>query len=161
MMETAQSLINDALQELLVQANEQPIQTVDFAAGVRYLNRMMASWDAQGLSLGYTKVANPADPITIPDGAVEGVIFNLALRLATSYDIPVMPTLAMSAKEGMAAVENIAVTVQPYSHPCTLPIGSGNEWNELYSDNHFYPCEDDEVLTEQSGSILLEGDTNG
>ena len=40
-METAQQVINDALQEILVQASEQPIQTVDFQTARRYLNSMM------------------------------------------------------------------------------------------------------------------------
>ena len=66
------------------------VQSVDFQNGVRYLNRMMGAWDAQGLALGYTKVSNPADPITVPDGALEGMVFNLAVRLAKQYDIKIL-----------------------------------------------------------------------
>ena len=154
-METAQSVINDALQELLVQASEQPIQAVDFQSGKRYLNRMMASLDAQGISLGYTVVSLPDDVVTVPDGAIEGIIFNLAIRLATSYNVPVGQGLAISARDGLNAMRNLSVFIQPTQFPCTLPIGSGNEYE--YDDSYrFYPCVEDELLTETGGSILLE-----
>ena len=79
-METAESIVNDALQEILVQASEAPIQTVDFNTAVRYMNRFMFALDAKGISLGYTKVSKASDLITIPDGALEGLVFNLAVR---------------------------------------------------------------------------------
>lgn len=159
-METANSVIKDALQEILVQANEQPVQSVDFTTAVRYLNRMMAAWAANGLPLGYTKVANAADPITVPDGAIEGIVFNLALRLSTQYDIQFAPELKSNAAEGLKTIRRIAVTRKATPLPCTLPIGSGNEQDSWYRYTHFYPCHEDEVLTEGEGSILLESNTN-
>lgn len=159
-METASSLINDAFQEILVQANEQPTQSVDFQFAVRYLNRMMAALAANGINLGYTKVSSPNDAITVADGAIEGMIFNLAARLSPSFDIAVSPELAMNARNGMNSMRKIANRIQPTQMPCTLPIGSGNEGDYSYSDNHFYPCQPDEALTEQDGAILLETQTN-
>jgi hypothetical protein len=44
--------------------------------------------------------------------------------------------------------------------PCTLPIGSGNEQENTFNNQHFYACPSDEIATEQGGSILLESDTN-
>ena len=93
-METAQSVINDALQEILVQQSEQPIEAVDFQTSKRYLNRMMATTPYNGL--GYTVVVNPEDLVTIPDGALEGVIFNLAKRLLATYDMPLTAELMQS-----------------------------------------------------------------
>lgn len=159
-METANSIVRDALSEILVQPAEQPVQSVDFQTGVRYLNRMMASWDAQGLSLGYTVVNNAADAITVPDGAISGIVYNLALKLAPQYDIPINPELRANALDGLDAIRNLSVTTQPTSYPCTLPIGSGNEWDGSYVDFHHYPCPEEEMLTEREGSILLESNTN-
>lgn len=156
-METAQSIINDALQEILVQASEQPIQPVDFQTARRYLNRMMATVPYTGL--GYTVVTLPDDIVTIPDAAIEGVIFNLAKRLLTTYDIPLTAELLKSASDGLQEIRRITVTVQATSFPCTLPIGSGNEQENTFNNQHFYPCPDDELLAEQGGSILLESDT--
>jgi len=158
-METAEAIINDALQEILVQASEQPIQAVDFQTARRYLNRMMSSWDASGLTLGYTTITNPSDLVTIPDGAVEGVIYNLAKRLLVTYDMPLTPELDLNAREGLKAIRNLAVTIDASAYPCTLPVGSGNEQDTSYRNDHFYDCPDDELLTEQGDSILLESGT--
>ena len=158
-METAQSVINDALQEILVQASEQPIEAVDFQTSIRYLNRMMATFASQGINLGYTVVTLPTDVITVAAGAIEGVIFNLAVRLSPQYDMPVNPGLAVNAQEGLDAMRQIAVEVVTSSFPCTLSRGSGNEGDSIYSNDHFYACTDDELLTEQGGSILLEDNT--
>ena len=160
-METAKSVIDDTMQEILVAASEQDIQAVDFATAVRYMNRMMSTFDAEGISLGYTQVVNASDAITIPLGAIEGLIFNLALRLTTSYDIPVAGTLAINAKEGKAAMRNLSVFIQPTAYPCTLPIGSGNEYDNTFNSSHFYGCTEDELTTEQGGSILLEEASSG
>jgi len=160
-METAQSVIDDTLQEILVGASEQAIQSVDFASAMRYMNRMMATFDAEGIALGYTQVTKASDAITIPLGAIEGLIFNLALRLTTSYDIPVAGTLAINAREGKEAMRKLAVFIQPTAYPCTLPIGSGNEYDNTFNSSHFYHCPEDELTTEQGGSILLEEASSG
>ena len=160
-METAQSVIDDTLQEILVAASEQAIQSVDFANAMRYMNRMMATFDAEGIALGYTQVTKASDAITIPLGAIEGLIFNLALRLTTSYDIPVAGTLAINARESKEAMRKLAVFIQPTAYPCTLPIGSGNEYDNTFNSSHFYHCPEDELTTEQGGSILLEEASSG
>jgi hypothetical protein len=157
-METAESVINVALQEILVQASEQSLEAVDFQTGRRYLNRMMAITPFSGM--GYTTVTNPNDLITIPDAAIEGVIFNLAKRLLVTYDMPLTAELLQNAKDGLAEIRRITVKVQPTAHPCTLPIGSGNEQENTFNNQHFYACPDDEILTEQDGVILLESGTH-
>jgi len=157
-MEKASVVIKDILQEILVQASEQDVQAVDSNTCIRYMNRFMAALDAKGIALGYTKVTNVTDDITIPDGALEGLIFNVALRLVTSYDIPPGPALAMNAREGLDAMRSIAVINIPSRFPSTLPIGSGNEDN--FDDNHFYPEPEDAIDGEFGGNIQLESDTN-
>ena len=145
-MATAGQVITDALQELNVQADEQSIQSTDMQAGIRYLNRMMFEWDATGLPLGFTMITNPADIVTVPDGALSGIIANLATRLSSQFDVAIPIELAASAKSGMEAIEFIAVTVNPVPKPDTLSIGSGNE-SYPYVD-HFYNEEiDNDILT--------------
>ena len=157
-METAQSIIDDSLQAILVQASEQPIEPVDFQTARRYLNRMMATTPYN--NLGYTIVTQPNDPITVADGAIEGIVFNLAVKMLATYDMPLTAELNQNAKDGLQEIRRIAVTVQPTAFPCTLPIGSGNEQENTFNNNHFYPCPDDELLTEREGAILLESNTH-
>lgn len=157
-METAQEVINDSLQEMLVQASEQPIEPVDFQTARRYLNRMMALTPYNGL--GFTNIVNPSDPMTVADGALMGIVKNLTVYLLSTFDMPITAELNATAKTGLQEIRRIAVTVQPTAFPCTLPIGSGNEQENTFNNNHFYPCPDDELLTERGGSILLESDTH-
>lgn len=156
-METASQVIVSSLQAILVQGASQPIQTEDFQSARAYLNRMMST--APYNKLGYTQVTNPNDLITIPDGALEGVIFNLAVKLLATYDMPLTTELNLNAKDGLKEIRRIAIVTLPTAMPCTLPIGSGNEQRNSYINNNYYACPDAEVLSEQGGSILLETDT--
>jgi hypothetical protein len=158
MSETAFTVIKSALQEILVQASEQQIEGDEFKDGALYLNRMMSEFDAAGISLGYTKVSDPNDPITVPDGAINGIVFNLAIRLAQSYDEQVSSTLAIAASEGLIAMRNIGVTIEQTGYGGTLPIGSGNE-GDNFEITHYYDTDPDRLLTETNGNILLETDS--
>ena len=139
MAETAGSLIFDSLQSILQQASEEPTLNVDFQTAVRYMNRMMTGFAANGIALGYTNVSAPNDVITIPDGAMEGVIFNLAIRLSSTYDITPSQDLRISASEGKSAMRKLSRNKVKTKHPSTLPIGSGNEGFNNFDNNHFYP----------------------
>ena len=156
-METAQVVVGDILQEILVQASEQPVEAVNFQFVVRYMNRYMAQL-AVTIPLGYTTVTSPTDLITIPDGAINGLIFNVALKVLNSFDIDVGPTLGMNAEDGLKAMRKLSRNLVSTKHPSTLPIGSGNETS--FNSTHFYGGEETTILTEQNGSILLEDTTN-
>ena len=156
-METAEAVVKDILQEILVQASEKPIKAVDFQFVVRYMNRYMAQL-AVTVPLGYTTITSPDDLITIPDGAINGLIFNVALKVVTSFDIPASPSLYENAKDGLNAMRKLARNNVRTLHPSTLPIGSGNEYCGDYQK--FYPGEEAAILTEQNGNILLEDITN-
>lgn len=137
MSETAQSVIKDALQEILVQASEQPIEADEFQSGIRYLNRMMATLPYN--KLGYVNVVNPSDVVTIDDSAIDGVIFGLALRLAPQYDIQPSPDLRTNARDALRTLRKLTADNKPTQMPSTMPIGSGNEdWFTGRTDQHFY-----------------------
>lgn len=155
---SASEVITDALQELIVQASEQPVEAVDMQTGIRYLNRMMAEFDSNGISLGFTVISNPADIVTVAAGAIGGIVFNLALRLAGTFDVQVSASLVSSARTGLEAMRKIGVTIQQTSFGGTLPVGSGNEGGAFGVD-HFYDDITDKALTETDGDILLEDNT--
>ena len=158
MTETAGSIISDALTELVVQASEADLEASEIQTGIRYLNRMMARWDAQGISLGYTKVSSTSSVMTVPDGCLDGIVKNLAVSMAKQFDAVITPDLYESAKDGLKACRQLAVNVTATPYPCTLPVGSGNYDDNAYS-SHFYPCDEDQILSEANRNILLEDDT--
>ena len=149
MPETAQSLVNDILQELLINSAEQSIPAVDFETGVRYLNRWMFMQDADGVKLGYTEVINPNDLITVPAGAINGIIYNVALQLSTTYDVIVTPELAVKASQGLNVMIKLGSPLHGSKYTSNTPRGSGN-YNNTFSDFNFYDgcCEDDAATCE-------------
>ena len=80
-METGQSVVSDILQEILVQSSEQAIEAVDAQTCIRYMNRFMAEL-AVTTPLGYTVITNPTDQITVPDGAINGLIYTADVFIA-------------------------------------------------------------------------------
>ena len=161
MAETAGSIIKDALQEIVVQGSEAPVEQADAQTAVRYLNRMMATFDAEGIDLGYTEVDGFADAITVAAGAIEGIVFNLAVRLWAQYNDGALPPDDIVAKAiaGKEAMRAIAVTIGATEYPDTLPIGSGNEGDNSSTNSHFYSDLQDDILAESTGSIGLEENT--
>lgn len=161
MTEKAADVVKDALAELTVQAQEQVVPAVDMQTGIRYLNRMVASWSARDIKLGYTRVENPDDILTVPEGAIEGIVTNLALRLANGFDVSVSQTLVDIAAIGMNTIRDIGLKLDKTAFPANLPIGSGNEDSGgIYSGDHFFPdcCED---VNPCGTNTTSNGDTNG
>lgn len=159
-METAGDLIKDALTEITVLGAEASVESVDAQTGIRYLNRMMAAFDADSIDLGYTEVSSLADDVTIPAGANEAIVPQLAARLWGQYATgkPIPPDLVGRAKYGKEVLRVLTFSIAATEFPSTLPVGSGNEgdasWNE-----HFYPDLESEILAETTGSIGLEDGT--
>lgn len=160
-METAGDVIKDALTEITVLGDGAPVGPSDAQTGIRYLNRLMASLDAKGIDLGYTEVSSLGDVLTVPAGAIEGMVFLLATRLFTQYSDGQMPPpgLIAAAVSGQKAMLAIAVTIGQTEYPSILPIGSGNEGNSAFRSGHFYPDLQDDILAESNGSIGLEDST--
>ena len=154
MSETAGQMVKDALVEITVQDDEQDVSGTDMAIGLRYLNRMMQLLDADGLKLGYTLVDGPNDPLTVPAGAYEGMMLNLALRLAPQFDVAASNELRMNARDAKRVMYKLGIQNRKMNFPSILPIGSGNEGeSELYPEQHFFDgcCEDvDECVTKES-----------
>lgn len=155
----ADRAVEMALKELIVAGSEAPIEAVDAQDAVLYMNLMMNAFSADGINLGYTNISDLGDEITVPDGALLGVIKNLAVFLATQYGVTVTTELFLAAKGSLNTMRNISVKILSSNYPDTLPIGSGNENDTYNSDFHFYPTTDDQVATEQDGPILLEDET--
>lgn len=160
-MATAAQVIRAILQEIIVQESEQDIEAPEAQDAIFAMNNYMTALDAQGVSLGYTIVQDLGDDITIPDGALQGLVMNVAMVVAGQFGAEVRNTTAQAARMGMDAMRKLGINLRAMDFPCTLPVGSGNDFPDSgFDGDHFFHCEDDEVLTEQGGSILLEENTN-
>lgn len=134
MSTTVQQLADQALLSIIVAGSESSLEADEMTDFIFSLNRWMASLVVMGINLGYTPVSNPSDVLTVPDGAIYGMISNMAIKLAPQYGGVVSPELREDAKEGMNVLRNLGISIQNTAYPITLPIGSGNwwTWNENY-----------------------------
>lgn len=151
----AEELIRDALQELGVQAAEQPIDGDEMQTGIRYLNRMMRGVDYLGL--GFSIITSGSQEVTIPAYAEEWAVFKLATRLASQFP-PTDQIMIIAENEREAWVnllkQHQVLPTTQYSP--TMPVGSGNNDGGVY-DDVFYPANDADILTEDGDHILQEG----
>ena len=158
-MATAAQVVKASLQRILVQGSESDLQPDEYQDAIFSMNNFMLALDADGVSLGYTEVSDLGDDVTIPPGALRGLIANLAIEVAPDYNGVVTPALQRAAVEGLKVMQKLGVGKPITRLPCTLPIGSGNE-ADYYTTFHFYDCDEDDILAETTGSIGLESNTN-
>ena len=158
MTEKAGQVASDILLEIVVLGAEASLEASELQSTLRYINRWMTQLSAMGVNLGYTKVDSINDDITIPDGAVLGLIKNVALMIAPQYGAIVTAELAEAARDGLKAMRKLGVNIEQTRLPDTLPIGSGNE-SYTGSYSHFFAGELDQIISESSQNILIESNT--
>lgn len=140
---TGAQVIKAALQRILVQASEADLEADEYQDAILALNAMMASWESDGIRLGYTPIDSIADEITVPPGAIRGIIANLALEVAPDYNGVVSAALASQANDGMRICRKLGVRIIPTQYPTNLPKGSGYEDEMDYIDPFFEAYDDD------------------
>lgn len=157
-MATAAEFVKDMLQEITQLGTQQPIEASDAQACKRRLNRLGAEWN-ELFPLGFTKLEDLGDEVTIPAYADQAFISTGAIRIASIFgkSAQVPGSLIATAQDAFKNLLSAAVSVEPSQYPSTLPVGSGNECGAL--NRRFYPGSDGEILLETGGSILTEVDT--
>lgn len=137
-MATFAQISKAALQLILTQESEGDYSASEYQDTQFGLNNMMAAWESEGIKLGFTEVSSNADNITVPPGAIRGIIANLAVEMAPQFDADITPSLSYQAKEGMKVCRILGQTIQPTRMPTTLPIGSGH-YPQAFRTSRFYP----------------------
>ena len=158
-MATVAQVAKASLQRILVQASEAALEPDEYQDFIFAMNNYMAQLDAQGITLGYTEVSDLGDDVTVPAGALRGIIANMAIEVAPDYGGVVSEGLVKAAREGMQTMRTIGGRMGPSALPSTLPIGAGNEDQSYGINNHFYPDSEAEILAETTGAIGLEINT--
>lgn len=158
-MATAGELVTQILNQINVRQSEAPIQADEAQDTIFMLNSYMLAQSANGINLGYTQVSDLGDEITVPDGAILGIVANVAILMASTFDVQVSQSLVAQAKIGLDAMRKIGVSMSQAEYPSELPIGSGNEGDSVYTD-HLYQDRQTTILQESGGSIGLESNTD-
>lgn len=134
---TAGDVITMALKSILVAAPDAPLEADEYADTLQALNNYMAALSSDGIKLGYSRVCNIADIVTIPDGAVRGVAANLALEMAPQFGGKVSAALVKQAQDGLKTLYRMGVKVGESRYPVNLPGGAGNycDYGRYYTGN--------------------------
>ena len=159
-MATVAQVARSSLQRILVQASEAELEPDEYQDFIFAMNNFMLSLDADGVTLGYTEVANLGDEVSIPTGALRGLIANMAIEVAPDYNGTISQGLIVAATEGMKVMRKIGQRIPTSFMPSTLSVGSGNESDDQGLTSNFYPNRQAEILAETTGAIGLEQNTN-
>jgi hypothetical protein len=150
---TAGQVIRAALQKILVQASEADLVASEYQDAIISLNAMMADWENSGISLGYTAVSDLADTLTVSDGAIRGIINNLAIEVSPDYDVTPSPLLMAAAADSMKTIRKLGQSLFATEFPVTLPIGSGND-SYLYADRFYNGDEHNDTVTNEDDIVV-------
>lgn len=143
-MATAQDVINRALAKIGVRAAESPLTAAETQDGLDALNDMLAAWENSGVTLGFLPVEKVSDTIRVPRHSLAAIKANLALIIAPEYGRVVNPALAVEARDSLNDLMISLSDIGDVNYPSTLPVGSGNECNDLGDTQRFFP-DDQEV----------------
>ena len=161
MTETASDVILDALKEIVAIPSEAAIGAYETHTGIFYLNAMMQDFAVNGIKIGYTIVNTLGDEVTVPDGALEAMVKNLAIEISPVFKGSLTSTdLFEQAQDGINTLLQISIPTisnSPYSE--NLPVGSGNDYNAW--NDKFYDGLANQILTENNGYIAPEAPDEG
>jgi len=136
------SVVNGAYSIMRISGLTTKASNEDIELALSVADDYAAQLKAQGLDTGWNQPStygeSGANDISGVVPAVAGALKKLlALELSTAFGKMIPPSLAVTASEGMRAIENMLVTVPDAQFSSTLPRGSGNHWG--YRDREYYP----------------------
>jgi hypothetical protein len=135
-MATVGDIAQRSLKRILVQGANAPLEADEYSDYIDSLNDYMAALESDGVRLGYTTVDNISDVVTVPDGALRGIIANVAIEVSPDYGGSISEALVRQAREGLKTLRKIGSKVIASGYPDTLPMGSGTEeWR--YTAHYF------------------------
>jgi len=158
---TKQEIIQEAFSELALQGYVFNIGPEELQGALRRLDTMMATWNGQGIRLGYpipstADGSNLDDDSLLPDWSIEAAYLNLAIRIASGYGKQVSQVTAATAKTAFNVVMQRMAMPMEQQMPCTMPLGAGNRHWSVGDMNPFFPVPEDPILAGGDGPIEFD-----
>ncbi|NRA76748.1 MAG: hypothetical protein HRU18_00950 [Pseudoalteromonas sp.] len=138
-MATMRVIVQDAFEEIGVKTAEVALTDDELQSGIRRCNDMLLEWDDIGIIVGYTEVLNGDDVVNVERNAIAAVKYNLAIRLAPSFQKLVGAALAALASGTMEVLMASGTDLSNIAYPDTLPLGSGNQCANDGTNQRFFP----------------------
>ena len=135
-MTTALQIVNGAAEEIGVKTAEITLQPGDYQVIFDRMNDMLIEWADLGLTPAFSEVFNSTDTVDVERSAVAAIKFNLAIRIAPTFEKVITQALAANARETKQTLETSVVFIGEVAYPDTLPTGSGGD---CLTDTRFFP----------------------
>lgn len=129
-MSTVARVVRSALMQLGVLDAEEAPKAVHMVDAMEAMNQMMARWEANGLSLGWSAVTTPTQDMPVPFEAEEAVIYNLAVRLRPAYNATLHPDVMQLAEMSLSALRRDVKVASP------LRFERGGGVYDVYTDSY-------------------------
>jgi hypothetical protein len=128
---TGTVIIERALEAIGAHSVVSPAMETAIVSGKEKLNSMLETWLSYNIEIGFVPLAVPPDNLNEPADTTNGIINNLALELAPSFDngkVIVSPQLERNARIGYAQIKNLyqRVDIPAKGVSATLPRGAGS-----------------------------------
>lgn len=126
---------------------------------LRRLDAMLATWNGQGIRLGYLIPSSPEDSSLddesgVPDSANEAVYSNLAIRVAPIIGKIVSQETRSTARAAYQVLLSRAAMPEEQQLPGSMPAGAGNKpWR---TQNPFLQPPTDPLLAGEDGEIEFD-----
>lgn len=97
-MSLGSDIVRDAFEEIGLASDDDPCSDKMFDKGLLFLNSLLVTWRLHGVNLGTPTVLMEYHDLREPAGTRSGIVNNLALNLAMSYEVEVPDTLVANAR---------------------------------------------------------------
>jgi len=136
-MTTVAKAVSRTLRLIGVQSPVQSTKPQDFDTCIEALNSMMARWEADGVSVGWSPVDNPSDELPVAIEVEKAVIYNLCMDVAPEFGVTPSQLVALNASMGLAAVYRDVLNANPIINESTGPEPrNGYSGYNVYSDGY-------------------------
>ena len=138
-MTTIREVVEDAFEEIGVKKAEVSLTDDELQSGIRRCNDLLVSWDSIGYIIGYRPVFNATDQLFVEPSVIRAIKSNLAIELAPSYQKTLTTALVGKASDSLNLLLNNNIYIGQVAYPDSLPMGSGNNMEDDYLDDRFFP----------------------
>lgn len=130
---TGTFLVQRALQRIGAHSVVSPASPESLDEGFIYLNSLLELWLSKGIDIGTVPISAIGDEVNEPVDARSGIINNLALELAPSFDngkAVASQNLINAAQRDFITVKNLyqQLSIPEKVYSSTLPAGQGNQF---------------------------------
>lgn len=130
-------------------------------SALKRLDAMMATWDGNGITVGWMMPSTPDSSdidfkTNVPDVANEAIYSNLAVRLSAAFGkVPSAELKALAANSYKTLASFMIKDIPQRQMPSTMPHGAGDK-PQIGFSNQFFSTPNDQLAAGNDNIITLE-----